>query len=105
VCAMKPVRLDDRRGARLAGGWRWCARLVLPLGIIAAGCSGRAGKAGLSNAPGGTNPRGQEDRGHDAIANGDESCARSGRPEDDPLPNRWPGCPEVARPAASAGGK
>lgn len=48
---------------------------------------------GLSNAPGLNRPA-SEATDHDAIANGLESCPRSGRREDDPLKGRYPKCPE-----------
>lgn len=68
------------------------------LGLLGGAC-GSQSQPGLVNAPGINRPWNTNDLGHDAISNGQESCAKSGRPEDDPLKNRKPPCPEAKDPA------
>jgi hypothetical protein len=77
----------------------------MALALTLAGCPGWRYQGGLANAPGLNRPFDPEDFAHDAIANGDESCPKSGRPEDDRLFLRWPKCGGSiipARPAAPA---
>src|SRR6185369_2804123 len=72
--------------------------LVIPAAFAVA-CSGQS-QGGLVNAPGPTRAWTPEDRGHDAIANGPESCPPTGKTKDDPMPQRVPKCPETANSAA-----
>jgi hypothetical protein len=81
---------DDRTLTRAA--WRFAGLLA---GALALGCGGQAGYAGLANAPNPNRPWTGDDMGRDAVANGTESCAPSGRPADDPLRNRVSPCPET----------
>lgn len=81
-------------------------------GALALGCGGQSGYAGLASVPNPNRPWSSDDMGRDAVADGPESCAPSGRPADDPLRNRIAPCPETpprteikprrARPAAGA---
>jgi len=64
----------------------------MTLGFACAGCHTFRFQAGLANVPSLNRPWTSEDFAHDVIANGDESCPRSGRPEDDRLSRRWPPC-------------
>ena len=59
------------------------------------GC-GQALQPGLPNTPGTNHEWTQDERGRDVVSNGDESCARPGKPGEDPLPGRRPKCPESA---------
>ena len=59
------------------------------MGLLVA-CGGH-GQVGFSSAPGITRSWSPaEDYGRNPNANGPESCARSGRAADDPLPQRLP---------------
>lgn len=82
----------------------WTMRIATLVLCLAAAACGAPPQTGLSNAPGGTRAWTPEDRSHDAIANGPGSCPPPGSELDDPLPNRWPKCPEhpTAAPAPSA---
>ncbi len=62
-------------------------------GALALGCGGQS-YAGLANVPNPNRPWSPDDRGRDAVSNGGESCAPSGRSADDPLRSRIPPCPE-----------
>jgi hypothetical protein len=69
------------------------------VGSLSACGSGTQTQSGLVSAPGPNRPWTSDDLGHDAISNGNESCAKSGKPEDDPLKHRVPPCPEGKDPA------
>jgi hypothetical protein len=65
---------------------------VIALALALAGCEAFRFQAGLAQAPGINRRWTPEDFAHDVIANGDETCPRSGRAEDDSLFLRWPPC-------------
>lgn len=59
---------------------------------VLAGCTEFRFQGGLASVSGINHPWTGEDFAHDVIANGDESCPRTGRPEDDRLWQRIPRC-------------
>jgi hypothetical protein len=92
-------------GIRLLGGSRAspAARPALLAAVLGLACSGPS-QAGLVNAPGPNRAWTPDDLGHDAIANGPESCPPNGKKESDPLPNRATKCPETGTGATPAKG-
>jgi hypothetical protein len=78
---------------------RWLVFAACAMALGAAGCSASVVQAGLANAPrhGGTGLA--DERVHDVIANGDDSCDRWA--EHGPLRHRVPPCPAMAHPVAS----
>lgn len=70
---------------------------LAPIAAIVAGgsltaCGDYRLQVGLANVTNLNQPWTPEDFDHDVISNGDESCPRSGRAEDDPLMRRFPPC-------------
>ena len=65
---------------------------VVVLAVAMGGCGDYRFQGGLASVPSINRPWTSEDFAHDVIANGDESCPRSGRPEDDRLWRRFPPC-------------
>jgi len=78
---------------------RWLVLAACAMSMGGIGCSASVVQAGLANAPrhGGTGL--VDERVHDVIANGDDSCDRWG--EQGPLRNRIPPCPALAHPVVS----
>ena len=77
---------------------RYAGVMNLRIGVLATciacgACSGQS-QGGLVNVPASNRTWTADDRGHDAIANGTESCPKSGKAKDDPIPDRTPKCPE-----------
>jgi hypothetical protein len=80
---------------RTRGAWAAVAAACLAPVALALACSGQS-QGGLVNVPSPSRAWTVDDRGHDAIANGQESCPPSGSAKDDPMPMRSPKCPETA---------
>jgi hypothetical protein len=60
--------------------------------VAMGGCGDYRFRGGLASVPSINRPWTDEDFAHDVIANGDQSCPRSGRSEEDRLFRRFPPC-------------
>jgi hypothetical protein len=92
-------KLHPRVTLRTATAWSLPALVIV---VASADCGDFRFQAGLANVPAINRRWTDEDFAHNVIANGDESCPPSGRPEDDRFFSRWPPCASAAKPVLTA---